>query len=414
MRGALFLLMWCCLGAEQFTPQAIGYKDLQGERKRLFDQLAAESGEGKNPLEFFLALELTDRTTFDAVTHALSRQYLTAADRRRLGTAIELVERVERVVGARKGERGDQQFRIYCQLKPGATALLGESREFFRDKDNTVFHRGYPICFRSGGRVPSIQFSISRDGRRADIDVDYRSSRLPKSLFNGHLRASNSDVTAGRNFRSHTRKWSGLVAWWRALLGQSPAVEQPGGQVVAAAVAISPNRPALDADAALEEVAIEFLSDWLIRRNLREAMEVVSAEVSSCGNSDSDVENETLAGVPARRLFEGILRQGLRTDRRVSKLSDVIEAINPWDEEYRLRTHAYESLFSLSAISEQEAEEFLCRRLTVLGQEEAVEEADGKRYLMILQFHQSSGVLSLLWQQTPQGWRITAFDQEEI
>ena len=65
-----------------------------------------------------------------------------------------------------------------------------------------------------------MQMSMSEDGLRADIDVDYRSSRSPQSLFNGHLTASNSDVRAGDNPRLHNARWSGLVLWWQDTFGK--------------------------------------------------------------------------------------------------------------------------------------------------------------------------------------------------
>ena len=66
-------------------------------------------------------------------------------------------------------------------------------------EDNTVYHKGYPTCYRSKPSVPSIQVSATRDKTRADVDVDYKSSGFPKGLVNGHLSSSNSDVRAGRN-----------------------------------------------------------------------------------------------------------------------------------------------------------------------------------------------------------------------
>jgi hypothetical protein len=50
------------------------------------------------------------------------------------------------------------------------------------------------------------QFSLSRDESRADIDVDYRSSRFPVALFNGHLTASNSDIRASGNDAKHNQQ----------------------------------------------------------------------------------------------------------------------------------------------------------------------------------------------------------------
>ena len=70
---------------------------------------------------------------------------------------------------------------------------MGE--EFRRTADNAFFHQGYPISYRQDG-YPSIQISMTQDASRADIDVDYRSSRFPVALVNGHLSAANSDVRA--------------------------------------------------------------------------------------------------------------------------------------------------------------------------------------------------------------------------
>lgn len=119
---------------------------------------------------------------------------------------IGIVARVDAVHGA----RGDLQFRLYVQLAPDALALLDASQEFGRSMDNTVYHKGYPICYRSQG-TPSIEVSVSRDGALSDID--YRSSKFPAFLFNGHLTAANSDVRAGNNDERHKEHHlSGTVA----------------------------------------------------------------------------------------------------------------------------------------------------------------------------------------------------------
>lgn len=98
-------------------------------------------------------------------------------------------------------------------LKPSTLERQAGSAELGRGPDNTVFQKGCPICYRSKGGAPSIQESIARDGKRADIDVDYRSSSLPASMFNGHLRAANSDVRAGNNAERHQGRWRGFSDW---------------------------------------------------------------------------------------------------------------------------------------------------------------------------------------------------------
>lgn len=159
------------------------------------------------------------RSTFDAVTHALWNTKLTGSDGKSLGTALDLIDTVEDIAGEVPEARGDRQFRIYVYLKPNAIQTLGASQEFKREKDNTHYHFGFPICFRLVGGPPSIQCSISQDGKRGDFDVDYRSSSFPSALVNGHLSAANSDVRAGDNLDRHDGRWSGLTGWWQGLFG---------------------------------------------------------------------------------------------------------------------------------------------------------------------------------------------------
>ena len=53
-------------------------------------------------------------------------------------------------------------------------------------------------------------------------NVDYRSSKSPQALWNGHLTSANSDVRSGDNHLRHTLRWSGLIAWWQELYGKLP------------------------------------------------------------------------------------------------------------------------------------------------------------------------------------------------
>jgi hypothetical protein len=180
------------------------YGALAPAQRGLVDDLVARyetvTGKPAVPAEMYDGLALSTKTTFNAVTHALSRTPLTDSAGRSMNlTALDLIAKVDAVAGGIPGESGDKQFRIYVQLRPDAQQLLQQSREFSRQVDNTVYHRGYPICFRGSGGTPSIQFSLARDGTHGDIDVDYRQSQFPIMLINGHLTASNSDVRAGNN-----------------------------------------------------------------------------------------------------------------------------------------------------------------------------------------------------------------------
>ena len=109
-----------------------------------------------------------------------------------------------RFLGQVPGAGGDHQFRIVVLLRPDAVSVLDRSQQFSRHHDNTHFHQDYPRNYRQRG-VPSIQFSISEHGVRADIDVDYRSAFFLFVLFDGHLTAANSDVRAGKQLSAARR-----------------------------------------------------------------------------------------------------------------------------------------------------------------------------------------------------------------
>ena len=37
---------------------------------------------------------------------------------------------------------------MFVYLKPNAISILSSSQEFFHAKDNTIYHKGFPICYR--------------------------------------------------------------------------------------------------------------------------------------------------------------------------------------------------------------------------------------------------------------------------
>ncbi len=229
---------------------------------------------------------MSEQTTFDAVTHALMQTTLSDEARKPVGRALDLVTGLERIAGEQSGRGTDQQFRIYVTLRPDARDVLERSREFNRSHENSVYHAGYPHSYRQASGMPSIQFSIAEDGLSADIDVDYRGSKAPQSLFNGHLTSSNSDVRSGDNSQRHTRRWSGFANWWSDVFGgvkfgdlqaklTAPLAECRHGRWATCRPTARPARQSGQA-----EVAQEFLTDWLIRRNYRKRLR--SSRLTSC------------------------------------------------------------------------------------------------------------------------------------
>ena len=278
--------------AGQPAPVQFGgsYSGLDGRRKELVDdwvsRFARATNQKPDPGPFYdEQMALSSKTTFDAITYALERTTLTDASGQRISDAVDIIGQVETVRGQVVNASGDHQFRMYVLLKDGTIDRLTRSREFKREADNTVYHHGYPINFRQQGGAPSIQVSIALDGRRADIDVDYRSSSFPVALFNGHLTASNSDVRAGNNYDRHTVRWVGFQNWWRQFFGVGvnalpESTPDDRSQVL-------PNTPRIG-DQKIEAMMADFLTAWLIEGNAAEAMSYVSPRSYACLAEDSD------------------------------------------------------------------------------------------------------------------------------
>ena len=148
------------------------YASLNDVQKLLIDDIFERFGtimeREVDPEEAYNGLRLSIRTTFDAVTHALSTSRLTDEETGEdLGTPLELIKRLEAVAGKLKGAGGDQQFRIYVELNPDAVEILNRSAEFKRGADNTIFHKGYPMNYRQQGRGALDPRSPSPSMRRA-------------------------------------------------------------------------------------------------------------------------------------------------------------------------------------------------------------------------------------------------------
>lgn len=263
------------------------YDRLRPEQRRLVDDWFARYNKRirKNiPSETgYNAVPISIRTTFEAVTNALQNTSLTDKQGKRLGNALDVVEMLETAHGKIPRARGDLQFRIFVALKPNALATLNSSREFVRGRDNTVFHHSYPLSYRQAGGDPSIQISSTPDGKRADIDIDYRSSGFPSALFNGHLTAQNSDVRAGTNYQGHLQRWAGLTNWWRNLFGL-PVIHDTG-------FAPDPEQdiarfPRLTDKAPLSAAVTDFLATWLVQRKPNLALPYISATSYACITSN--------------------------------------------------------------------------------------------------------------------------------
>lgn len=393
------------------------YSDLAPEQKHLVDdwseRFSKTINKQTNPADVYTNMSLSAKTTFNAITHALLKTTLTDQSGNSLGPAIQIVDKIDRLAGKINGAGGDQQFRIYVELKPGAIDLLTKSREFARGPDNTVFHKGYPICFRSKPAVPSIQVSIARDGKSADIDVDYRSSKFPTSLVNGHLTASNSDVRAGNNDERHNNQWAGLPNWWRNLLGLPIADEDKEIKVSG----VTLKKPSKDQRNSKPEDAVrDFLSSWIVEQKPEDAMAYFDTEAYYCMELEQGTPVDH--GMAPFAMLKGL--QSLnKTFGTVTDLSQMSTGVRLTGERAKIISQPYEAQFVLYDVREDLAEQSKCINKTT-GYEQASAKA--------LQSDSFGKYVGAVFQLTPQGkkgqtvatlwvkkdgfWKLISYDVE--
>ena len=393
------------------------YATLRPEQKKLVDDYVrrydATMGTKIVPQEAYDNARISVRTTFDAVTHALLRAKLTDAEGRNLGRTIDLVDAVDEIMGEEAGAGGDRQFRLYVYLKPTAVDVLSKSREFFHDRDNASYHKGFPTCYRLKNGPPSIQFSISRDNRMADIDVDYRSSGFPKAVFNGHLRAANSDVRAGNNLQRHDQRWEGLNGWWREVFGLlGSGLKQPKEEAAQRRSPI-PLNPPVKADQGIDKSAHDFFKTWLVDKQPNNSVAYFSRRSYPC--------LEPLAEKNRKAVPPGMLQ--LRTGMAMKEFSnrmgtvnsvdEVFEPADTWSQQLKEVKNAYAAEFRLVNLPADMAQDEEC---VPVPDDESGKQSKEKYYATALRGKKGDAlnkVMSLVWAQESGYWKIIAIRIED-
>jgi len=363
--GILWLCAACAGTPPGSAPAAIptefggSFEQLQPRQQRFvsdwLSSVDAVTRDVREPGPVYDALPHSTRSTIEAVSHALLQTSLTDEHGSPSGVAFELVRLLETAHGRIPGTGGDQQFRLFVYLEVDAVERLEASREFSRHGDNLVFHLEYPINYRQDG-TPSIQFSISRDGLRADIDVDYRSSRFPAVLFDGHLSVANSDVRAGDNYERHSGRWRGLVSWWRNVFGL-PFLNEDMGPVESSAVARAVEAPRVDGDAPLAVAVEDFLSTWLVQRTPDRVAGYFSVRSYACV---VELEPGATDTIQASLRIARDMREINLAFGTIRTLSDVVQARLPDHlSAHRIR-HAYDDQFALFELSADHVDGLEC------------------------------------------------------
>jgi hypothetical protein len=388
------------------------YADLASPQRALFETFVTEYNAARNSQytgeQVFERLTVSEQTTFYGHTHAAMNSHLTDTDGKPLGAALDLIESVQRIAGQYTGRGGDEQFRLYVTLKPTAKDVLDKSRYFVREEES-VYHVGYPHSYRQIGKAPTMQFSLSEDGMRADVDVDYRSSKNPQAMFNGHISAANSDVRAGDNPRAHNGRWPGLITWWQDAFGKLAEnlpkqvdlinVDRPVGPPTP----LSPDRPSGASPDKIEDAAQEFLTDWLVRKQYDQALEFMSTRAYACLNTSDNNTKSPLDASAARRQLRTLMEYATQRLGPKTDLTSAITAFAPRNPQQVVLDQPFKREFTVGPLPETMARQYLCNQTNA--------PAAGLEYYGVLFTFRidDGGTLGLLWVREDGKWKIASY-----
>lgn len=386
------------------------YARLKDQQKDLINRWTAElnqkSSKNRHPATVYAALSLSRRTTFEAITHSLVNTKLTDEGGRSLGRAVDLVDTLENIAGEIQGLKGDKEYRLYVALKPNALATLSRAREFARGHDNTIFHKNYPLNYRLRGGAPSLQFSVTEDGTRADIDVDYRSSKFPRALWDGHLTAGNSDVRAGANYLVHLSRWFGLLRWWpfgkaaKKQADEASGADEGIGKPHAVAQPEFTSKQIEEAKG-VSETMENFLETWLIKQSIKDAMKFVSQRHLICaGNSHHEMQGSYSAPLSS---LQQTLSDGIKTLGQTKELQGALEDLRNWDPGPYFIPHTNQRLFLVRPFTLSDPGDKACLDSLMAQQKDA--DAFATYLIFNVKGHPGSG-LRLTWAKEGGDWRV--------
>ncbi len=398
------------------------YDELMPQQKRLFNDFVQRYskivGIKVDPKQSYEGSPVSVRTTFYAVTQALLVSKLTDENGKSLGSALDIIESLETIKGKVKGEGGDVQFRIYVIFKADAYDTLKKSAEYKRTRDNSIYHKGYPISFRQEGGTPSTQVSMSRDKRRGDIDVDYRSSGFPKALFNGHLTAANSDVREGKNYPTHIGRWAGLDDWWTALFDLDTTLDFEDGAEADTAEKI----PAVPRSGKTEvqNAVADYLNALLVEGKAGDAVSYISERAYPCwelnGNTDGKPFNRGLAPYVIKKEYEKTYQSITKAFGKITNLKQIAQSVKLDDKSgLRYVEQPFGNEFSLYDLQEGEAVKWACSaRLTGETPKQRNSKKFGKYYLAVFRVppQGKGGTVALLLAKEDDYWKIITFENE--
>ena len=288
------------------------------------------------------------------------------------------------------------------QPTAGQPAPFGATYDALSDEQRGLIRRLLPAGRRR-----------ARHHARADIDVDYRSSRFPVALLNGHLSAANSDVRAG-NVERHNQRWSGLVNWWDGLLESLFVGDADVPDDAPRAFPALPRAAAKGIDLAVDD----FLRSWLVEGQPNLAVAYFNPAAYDCFAARLAREGQALdRGLAPLQAFVRMKKVADAMGARQS-LAGTTRPVRLPDPALRVVDHRRRDQYAIYAVPQAMAERLSCANDVTFGQVAATRGARGRREDVYESFYATlslgrpdcaGAALGLLWQRRDGLWKIVAY-----
>jgi RHS repeat-associated protein len=192
-------------------PEGEDYEDLTEKQKKLIDAWAVKQNAEKeteiSAKDMYDALDTSQRGTFEANANALENTTIIGKDGTKMN-GLDIIKSINFIRGETPASKDNpQRFRLLVELQDGASDFIKTATNF--KAVNASKHKGFPVSRQLKGGEPSIQISMTNDGKSADIDVDYESKSIVTNIFNGckHCGPENSDVRHSDHFEKHNGRF---------------------------------------------------------------------------------------------------------------------------------------------------------------------------------------------------------------
>jgi hypothetical protein len=175
------------------------------------------------------------------------------------------------------------------------------------------------------------------------------------------------------------------------------------------------DRPAETVIPEIQDAAVEFLADWLVRKNIGEAQAFISDRALECVRYNRSEEGKTLPIQEARHELHSILRDTAEQLGAHQTLSPFIQAVVPWRKGLQIINHPYSKEFTLLGVPDTLADAFVCENASKEAVIKSLEDPNGQygHYFGILFKVRTpaneGAVVEVLWAKENGAWRIIAY-----